>query len=293
MKNIFLLFSVFILISCVRDKENKLREVVQKWEHKEILFPTHSVYTKLGRDTVNSPNFLSNYKVLTYVDSIGCTSCKLQLVRWREFIRELDSLEQEVPVLFYLHPKKISEITLKLRQERFDYPVCIDEQDSLNKLNHFPTEMNFQTFLLDRDNKVVAIGNPIHNPKIKELYLDVILGRENVAATANKGMTQASFDKKTIELGTFDWHRPQTVEFVMTNTGKEPLQIEGVTTSCDCVTATCSKETVPAGNKTTIKVTYTAEKPEPFYRTITVYCNTPDSPIELEISGEAVELATD
>ena len=27
--------------------------------------------------------------------------------------------------------------------------------------------MEYQTFLLDRDNKIIAIGNPIHNSKLK------------------------------------------------------------------------------------------------------------------------------
>ena len=33
--------------------------------------------------------------------------------------------------------------------------------------------MTFQTFLLDKDNKVAAIGNPVHNPKEKEVKSDV------------------------------------------------------------------------------------------------------------------------
>ena len=60
-----------------------------------------------------------------------------------------------------------------LERHKFIYPVCFDEEDSLNKLNHFPTDMAFQTFLLNSDNKVLAIGNPI-NPKVKELYLKII-----------------------------------------------------------------------------------------------------------------------
>ena len=36
--------------------------------------------------------------------------------------------------------------------------------------------MMFQTFLLDKDNKVVVIGNPIHNLKVRDLYLQKIAG---------------------------------------------------------------------------------------------------------------------
>ena len=49
--------------------------------------------------------------------------------------------------------------------------------------------MAFQTFLLDKDNKVLAMGNPILNPKIKELYLKIIRGND-IVSTAGKGITQ-------------------------------------------------------------------------------------------------------
>ena len=51
-----------------------------------------------------------------------------------------------------------------LRRVHFSYPVCIDEKDSFNLLNKFPKDNRFQTFLLDKNKKVVAIGNPINNP---------------------------------------------------------------------------------------------------------------------------------
>lgn len=50
--------------------------------------------------------------------------------------------------------------------------------DAFNKLNKLPPYPMFQTFLLDKNNRVIAIGNPIHNPKVKELYLKIILGDE-------------------------------------------------------------------------------------------------------------------
>ena len=31
----------------------------------------------------------SSYKILVYIDSIGCSSCKLQLNKWKEFINEI------------------------------------------------------------------------------------------------------------------------------------------------------------------------------------------------------------
>ena len=61
----------------------------------------------------------------------------------------------------------------------FDEPVCIDEKDSLNLLNRFPQRMDFQTFLLNEDNQVVAVGNPVYNSKVRDLYLKILSRNES------------------------------------------------------------------------------------------------------------------
>ena len=48
-----------------------------------------------------------------------------------------------------------------------------------------------------------------------------------------------------------------------------------------------SKELVQPGNETVLNVTYKAEHPEYFDKTITVYCNVETSPIVLRITGNA------
>ena len=40
------------------------------------------VFTVQGRDTVDAPACPSGYTVLSYVDSVGCTGCKLRLSEW-------------------------------------------------------------------------------------------------------------------------------------------------------------------------------------------------------------------
>ena len=53
--------------------------MVKSWQEKEIIFPEGLIFTKYGKDTVQYNIPVSNYKIIMYVDSVGCTSCKLQL----------------------------------------------------------------------------------------------------------------------------------------------------------------------------------------------------------------------
>ena len=38
-------------------------------------------------------------------------------------------------------------------------------------VNKFPLNDKFRTFLLDNTNKVILVGNPMHHPRIKEMYM--------------------------------------------------------------------------------------------------------------------------
>lgn len=164
------------LFSCANSKKETVRSsLISKWSGKEIQFPKYMYFTVYGKDTIEYPVKHSQYSIISYMDSAGCTSCKLELPIWKEYIYLLSSSSgKEIPVLFFFFPKSKNELTNLLKDNYFNHPICIDEKDSLNKLNGFPTDMAFQTFLLDKDNKVIAIGNPVHNPKIGELYMKII-----------------------------------------------------------------------------------------------------------------------
>ena len=262
--------------------------MLQKWIGKELSFPARPVFTIQGKDTVEYP-IQNAYKILTYIDSTGCTSCKLKLAEWEKFITVVDSIRPHtVQFLFFLCPKNGMEIYQTLRVERFKHPICIDEEDHLNKLNHFPADMAFQTFLLDNDNRVVAMGNPIHNLKVRELYLKIIQGREVKSDDEdNVVQTIVDVDKVSTSMGNFDWQKEQKVTFIMKNIGDKPLAIEGVDTSCGCISVEYPKEPVRSGMSLNLYVIYKANHPEHFSKTVTVYCNAESSPIKLAISGNA------
>ena len=275
-----------MLASCQESKEEAMFRLVNEWNGKEIKFPPHSTFTVLAKDTVDFSFDEADYKVLIYIDSVGCASCKLQLPRWRNWMHEVDSLTGgKVPFLFYFHPKDMKELRYLTRRDGFSYPVCFDEKDELNLLNRFPSDMTFQTFLLDRNNKVVAIGNPIHNPKVKELYVDLITGKESPKTVGNS--TKVSVNQTTIDFGSFPQSEKQERSFVLTNTGNQLLVIQDVTTSCGCTKVEYSKEPVRPGASLELKVIYEAEKAEFFNKVITVYCNAENSPLRLTVKGNA------
>ena len=286
MRILYVLFFLLTLNSCQKVKEKEVVRLMKEWYRKEVLFPDDLLFTVLEKDTLKEiPK--SDYTIITYVDSIGCTSCKLKLQNWLLLERKLRSItNKRVSCLFVIHPKSKKEVNYILQENHFDCPVCIDDSDIFNKLNKFPANIMYQTFLLDAGNKVVAIGNPIHNDRIKKLYLDIISGNK---MTSKKGsmQTEITVSETLFDFGKISFKESQKCIFTLQNTGKALLVIDDVNTSCGCTSVQYSKEPVKPGESLRITVIYKADHPEHFRKTITIYCNVPTSPLQLKITGNA------
>lgn len=229
---------------------------------------------------------MQHIKVLIYVDSIGCVSCKLKLSEWKEFIHEIDSVtDNNVPVLFFFHPKDEKDVKNALRKHKFVNPVCIDTDDQLNKLNNFSNEMTFQSFLLDKQNKVKVIGNPILNYRVKELYFEQMLGKEQ--HTIKQLQTTAKMDKVQVDFGRFSINEKKQAVFQLKNTGNSPLVILDVNASCGCMVVKYDKHPVSLGQFLNINVEMNPKDAGFFEETITVRCNILSSPFKLKIEGNA------
>ena len=282
------LLMLCLLAACQDSDKQRLTRLVQEWDGKEISFPAQAVFTVQGRDTVDFRWQAAPYRIVTYVDSLGCASCKLQLPKWKQLIAETDSLfgKDKLSYVFFFHPKDAHELTYLTRRDGFTYPVCFDREDAFNRVNRFPSEMALQTFLLDKDNRVVAIGNPVHNPQVKELYLNIIGGKRS--ATTGTKQTSASLSERDVQFGSFLMSERQERKVTLKNTGDAPLVIHGVDTSCGCTHVEYSQRPLRPGEETTLLIVYEADEAGHFHKTVDVYCNTADAPLRVVVTGEAV-----
>ena len=287
MRTIVGIICIVLFTACNESREEAVYRLVKEWTGKEIKFPERSVFTVQGKDTVGFTYQEADYKVLIYVDSVGCTSCKLQLDRWKKVIKEMtEETGKDIPFLFYFHPKDMKELRYLTRRDSFTYPVCFDEKDELNVLNRFPSDMTFQTFLLDKDNKVVSVGNPVHNPKVKELYLKHIMGNRKDSMDSRK--TSVELPEAEKDFVSIFLNEKREHVFKLVNTGNKPLVVYDVTTSCGCTKAEYGNEPIRPGDTLDLKVIYHAEDKGRFRKSLRVYCNVEESPLKLTVVG-AVE----
>jgi len=194
-------FIVFCLSSCANDRQKKEAiKIVKEWIGKEIKFPQGISCTSTGRDTTCVNLYSDNFKIVIYVDSLGCTSCRLKLSEWKKIMKESDSVFVRKPeFIFFFQPKKRDERELQsiFRGNGFSHPVFIDKENEIGKINPFPSNPEHQCFLLDKENKVILIGNPSLVSGIWFLYKRVINEREKKVLTTEKGGDLVYGDKTT------------------------------------------------------------------------------------------------
>ncbi|EKN16366.1 DUF1573 domain-containing protein [Parabacteroides johnsonii] len=282
-KRLYILLLLSLLTACKENNKEKFAQLVQEWQGKEIVFPERMVFTRFVTEQVEYQIPETAYKILIYVDSTGCTSCKLQLPKWKELIAHTDSItNNSIPFIFVFQSKDDKELRYILKRDNFDRPVCIDRNSQLDKLNKFPQDITFQTFLLDRDNKVKVIGNPVHNLAVRDLYLKQITGvqHKKILATTILEPEKNEYDLGTVKEGTT---KKQTV--TVRNTGTSVFKLKGFTTSCDCTEATCDWKELQPGESGSITVSYNAEQPGEFYRTVEIYGNIPNNSLMLSFIG--------
>ncbi|MBR1940141.1 MAG: DUF1573 domain-containing protein [Bacteroidaceae bacterium] len=284
-RGLLAIIAISLFASCADDRSASVADIVSQWEGREILFPENSVFTIQGRDTVDFQFLDAPYKILTYVDSVGCMSCKLQLMNWSKYIQELDSVTgNSVPVAFFINASNQKELSYITRRDGFKHPVCFDEKDELNSLNQFSADMTFQTFLLDGQNRVVGIGNPVHNANVKALYYRIIKG-EGLPLASSRVKTSLALVANEIDFGRFGIDEAQMRKVQVTNTGSELLVINDVTTSCGCTEVEFSREPVRPGQSTELTVRYNPDEKGFFSKTISIYSNAGSTPATIVLKG--------
>ena len=99
---------------------------------------------------------------------------------------------------------------------------------------------------------------------------------------------EIQFEKNFFDFGKVKVGEVKTVTLTFTNTGKKPLILDEVHSSCDCTEVEWSKAPVMPGQTGTIKAIYTAKEPGMISKRVTVFSNAESYKKILELKGQVV-----
>jgi hypothetical protein len=281
-----------LLIACSHNSSDSERQeellyaeqVVNEWVGRQIVWDYSVGYLTYTGDSVTETVGMAEFNIVRYIS--GCSSCQLHLSLYGNVLDELsDSARTKVGFICIVHPRDVDELNRVLLKDNLaQLPILVDIDDELDSLNHFPTVPNMQTFLVDKHNKVLAVGDPAINPRIKELYLQILTDGEVNNARLPQTQIQA-VDGEEVQLGRVSVGDTVVRSLQIRNVGSNDFVVEQVSPSCDCTTAELSTSTIHPGETALLTITFSESEPlGDFYRTIDIFGNTPE-PLTIEIFG--------
>lgn len=159
---LILLMVCAISISC---KNNDIQNKLQKFINSEIIIPNNmDVFPDGCAQQFDGP------KLVYFVDSIGCISCRLNHLF--ENLNILNESDAKCTVLPIIAPNKNNqEVLLLIREHNIHIPIYIDKENSFYKLNKtLPPDYKYHSFLLDKNNQVVLVGDPLASDAMWTLF---------------------------------------------------------------------------------------------------------------------------
>ena len=170
-------FAIITVISCKSDADNKLvlidNEINEQWVNKNILFPSSlkplNLLPQKEKDS-------SKFNVVVYYDG-NCSSCYVELNKWKVLIKEFNDSKVDVSFTFILTGMNSNLVRSYLKEIEFEHEnVFFDAKEEFKKVYGFMLENNYRysSLLVNEQNKVVFVGNLMLFKGFKDRCLEEI-----------------------------------------------------------------------------------------------------------------------
>lgn len=171
MNNLIIATSIFI-VSCNNGKiEQELKQLIGT----EIIIPYNSLYSNHAmKEQCKS----GDYSYVVYFDSLVCSSCTLKnMYYWEVMNDSILQLGKKVDFVFIFSPKKneTNRFLNDLKHSRIEMPALVDTAGYFLRANkQIPQNPNAHAFFLNKQGKVLVVGNAQNNPEIEKLIFKVL-----------------------------------------------------------------------------------------------------------------------
>lgn len=120
----------------------------------------------------------SGMKYVVYSDTSSCSYCDLGKVRkWENVLKSSEKYSDALDFYFIFSPtpEKYLDFKIQLKILEMHFPIYVDTLGLFERSNpHLSSNPAMHTFLLDEDNNVLLVGNPLENKKIEKLFWQIV-----------------------------------------------------------------------------------------------------------------------
>lgn len=277
----FFVVVIGMILSSVFGKKHRQEEsILENMIGRTVELPGTLEFEVSG-DTIAFNPCSTDYSIICFIDSEGCTPCRMKLLEWDKVICELNSgADTDVGFAMIIADKDIEKIKYLVEKDLFKHPVAIDANNVFNKVNELPKTESCRTFMVDDSGEIIAVGNPVMNPNILDYYKKII-GNHNIRNT-----NPVSCEKTVERFGVIKVGEKAEINFVLTNNGVSVRRIRKIVTSCDCTETVIPDTVINPGDTAAIRVSYVPDSVKGFVsNSINVFFKESDNPLKLKIQG--------
>ena len=162
----------FLILNSIR--ANEIQKEVHSWVGYRFHFPA-----EVQLISGDGSSLLKPYKILIYTDNMGCTSCSLKLQEWSHIHETVYNkiVPDELTIIILFDGSDKEHIQMLTRNARWEMPVLWDSNGVMNRHRKFPKKDGMRCMLLDKENKVMAVGNPVYSKAVHDLYLKLLINK--------------------------------------------------------------------------------------------------------------------
>lgn len=191
-------YCILVLVFCSCNNNDRISNEVRDLYGRKIAFPDG--YVSLSyHDSVSVDSLLTkDVKLVSYIDNLPCTSCGVKMLHaWIEEVKEIDP---EVAYVIVVQTQEKNVLFENIDSMRLPCPLMYYDTSVFGEANKLDILARNKTFLLNKENKIVLVGEPFGNEKLTQLYKKTIASlKEEYAHVKNNHKVMERENRKANE----------------------------------------------------------------------------------------------
>ncbi len=173
-----IMFSILIfLFSLLSYRRLSLIDEIQQIANSRVILPLSEMEHIKPRNSIDSYNSSdSSFIFVAYYDSLECLSCRMsQIGKWNSVIQKVNN-KFEVKFYFIISPTldKYSKTIEAYSNSRFLHDIYLDKNHAFERENPFLKNPYFHFLLMNSDNRVLYLGNPLSSEESEQKLLSAL-----------------------------------------------------------------------------------------------------------------------
>ncbi len=181
MKNsiFFVVFVVGSLFSCV--KKDRIRSEIEMLSNQKVSFVNSFVELRCNSNVQLDSLLKKEIKIVSYISDISCSSCGVKTLKIMQ--REIKKIDDRIAYIIVLYSDNQSFLEMA-DSLSLDLPLMYYDSKIFGEKNNLEEVLaRNRTFLLNKDNEIILVGEPLGRGELTQLYKKCIDSLYNVYNT--------------------------------------------------------------------------------------------------------------